>query len=313
MQWLEITIKVKDGGSDIMAEVLREKGADIVSIESVQNKNEGGSDSKWPVAEEQYIYDPNEYMYARAYYEYDEKTNDEIFDFIKSRVDEILSMDLGIDFGECSVYSNMTDDKDWANDWKKFFKPIHITKDVIVKPSWEEYEAQKGDIVLEIDPGLAFGTGMHETTQMCMEFIEKYVNKGATVADVGCGTGILAILAAKIGAKDIKAIDLDPVCIPVARQNTEVNNVGDVIEVIEGDLLDKLKDKVDILIANIVADPIISIIKDLDRVLKPGGYFIASGIIDTREQDVLNALKNKELVLIEKKTEKVWVALVARM
>jgi len=313
MQWLEVAIIVMDAGSDIMAEVLREKGAVGVSIESVQ-KREFTDNGRWPMGEEQYEQDPKEYMYVKAYYNYDESTNDEIINYVKQRVSEIVLMNIqNIELGECTVSYKLADDKDWANDWKKFFKPMHITSSVVVKPSWEQYEAGNDEIVIEIDPGLAFGTGMHETTRMCMELTEKYVKEGMSVADVGCGTGILSILAAKYGAENIKAIDLDPICIPVAKQNAIANNVQDQIEVILGDLTDKLKEKVDIVIANIVADPVIAIISDLKKVLKPGGYFLASGIIDTRIQDVLDALKENGLELIEIKKDKVWVAIVGRL
>lgn len=313
MQWLEIAIMVKDAGADIMAEVLREKGVEIVSIESVKKQNFDDI-IEWSGAKGQYESNTNEYMYVKAYFEYNKETSQDIIDYIKKRVEDIELMHLeSIDLGECTVTHQVIDDEDWANDWKKFFKPMHITKNVVVKPSWEPYNKKDDEIVLVIDPGLAFGTGMHETTKMCMEFIEEYVKKGMTIADVGCGTGILSILAAKKGAKDIKAIDLDPVCIPIAKENAQVNNVQDSVEVIEGDLTEKLKDKVDIVIANIVATPVIEIIKNLDKILKPQGYFIASGIIDDRKQDVLDALEKEGLKLIEIKEEKVWVALVAQI
>lgn len=313
MQWLEIAIMVKDAGADIMAEVLREKGVEIVSIESVKKQNFDDT-IEWSGAKGQYESNTNEYMYVKAYYEYNKETSQDIIDYIKKRVEDIELMHLdSIDLGECTVAYQLIDDEDWANDWKKFFKPMHITKNIVVKPSWEPYNKKDDEIVLVIDPGLAFGTGMHETTKMCMEFIEEYVEKGMTIADVGCGTGILSILAAKLGAKDIKAIDLDPVCIPIAKENTQVNNVQDSVEVIKGDLTEKLKEKADIIIANIVATPIIEIIKKLNKVLKPQGYFIASGIIDDRKQDVLDALEKAGLKLIEIKEEKVWVALVAQI
>ncbi len=313
MQWLEVAIMVKESGSDIMAEVLREKGAVGVSIESAEKTifDEG---SNWPQDEDIYFLDPNEYMYVKAYYKYDEETYKEIVDYIKQRVSDITLMNLeSINLGECTVVYNVANDEDWANDWKKFFVPFHITKNIVVKPSWENYESKDSEIVIEIDPGLAFGTGMHETTKMCMELTEQYVKEGMSVADVGCGTGILSILAAKLGAKNVKAIDFDPICVAVTKQNAISNNVQEQLDVISGNLVDELKEKVDVVIANIVADPIIEIIGVLDRVLKPQGYFIASGIIDTRLPDVLNALKKIGIEPIEIKKDKVWIALVCKM
>ena len=202
--------------------------------------------------------------------------------------------------------------EDWINNWKKYFKPINVGKKLLIRPTWEEkYEAGERK-VLHLEPGLAFGTGTHETTRLCMEFLEKYVKDGDTVLDIGCGSGILSVAALLLGAKNAVGVDIDALAVKTAVQNAEINHVGGKFTGICGDLTDKVSGKYNVVVANIVADVIIMLSKNVENYMNPDTVFLMSGIIDTREQDVLDAIESK-FDIIGRKTERGWVALAAKL
>jgi len=201
-------------------------------------------------------------------------------------------------------------EEDWINNWKKYFKPINVGKKLLIRPTWEdEYEAGERK-VLHLEPGLAFGTGTHETTRLCMELLEKYVKPGFTVLDVGCGSGILSVAALLLGAERAVGVDIDPLAVKTAVQNAEINHVADRFTGIFGDLTEKVSGKYNIVVANIVADVIILLTKDIEQYMHRDTVYLMSGIIDTRENDVLAVLEQK-FNIIACKSEKGWVALAA--
>ncbi len=201
-------------------------------------------------------------------------------------------------------------EEDWINNWKKYFKPINVGKKLLIRPTWEdEYEAGERK-VLHLEPGLAFGTGTHETTRLCMELLEKYVKPGFTVLDVGCGSGILSVAALLLGAERAVGVDIDPLAVKTAVQNAEINHVADRFTGIFGDLTEKVSGKYNIVVANIVADVIILLTKDIEQYMHRDTVYLMSGIIDTRENDVLAVLEQK-FNIIARKSEKGWVALAA--
>lgn len=177
-------------------------------------------------------------------------------------------------------------EQDWANEWKQYFHVTHVGKSLVIKPSWEEYAPKEGEHVIEIDPGMAFGTGTHHTTNMMMERLEKVITPDSTVFDVGTGSGILAIAAAMLGAKSVKAVDIDAVAVRVARENVADNGLSEQIEVREGDLLHGTEGKADVIIANIIADIVIMLLQDIPQKLNDDGVLLASGIIEERMPDV---------------------------
>nr|WP_300002176.1 50S ribosomal protein L11 methyltransferase [Tissierella sp.] len=203
------------------------------------------------------------------------------------------------------------EDEDYLNNWKKYFKPFKIGKNIIIKPSWENYEEEKEDIIIDIDPGMAFGTGTHETTSLCIEALEEHVKDGDTVFDIGCGSGILSIVSAKLGAKDLVAIDLDPACVRISKENIAHNNLSDKIEVKHGDLLEVLEGKADVIVANIIAEAILSITATVKNYLKEDGIFIASGIILDKRDSVLESLNMNGFKLQEIKTQGEWVCIIS--
>ena len=198
-------------------------------------------------------------------------------------------------------------EEDWANNWKEYYKPLHIGKSVVIKPCWEEYEAQEGEKVIELDPGAAFGTGAHETTSMCIELIEKVMTPEIKALDIGCGSGILAIAACKLGAESAVAVDIDSLAVKTTLENAELNGISS-ITAIEGNLTDKVSGKFELVIANIVADVIISLIPDIPTFLKEDGTFICSGIIHDRADEVREAITNGGFVISEELQKKDWHA-----
>ena len=198
-------------------------------------------------------------------------------------------------------------EEDWANNWKEYYKPLHIGKSVVIKPCWEEYEAHGDEKIITLDPGAAFGTGAHETTSMCIELIEGAINSGDTALDIGCGSGILSVSACVLGAKSAVAVDIDPLAVKTTMENAELNGVT-TITAIEGDLTEKLSGKFNLVIANIVADVIISLLPDVPAFLEEGGTFICSGIIHDRADEVRDAIIKNGFLITQELTKKDWHA-----
>lgn len=206
-----------------------------------------------------------------------------------------------------AVTVDKVDDQDWATAWKAYYKPERIGERVVVSPSWETYEPAPGEIVIRLDPGMAFGTGKHPTTAMCVRELECIVGPGMRVLDVGTGSGILSVTAAKLGAGQVVAVDVDTVAVDVARENVDVNGVGDTVTVLQGDLAAGITGQFDIVVANIIADVIIRLLPDVPRLLAPGGRFIGCGIIDERRQDVERAVEAAGLRVDHVRTSGDWV------
>lgn len=203
-------------------------------------------------------------------------------------------------------------EEDWINNWKKYFKPIKVGEKLLIRPTWEdEYDAE-GRAVLHLEPGLAFGTGTHETTRLCMELLEKYVKDKDTVLDMGCGSGILSVAALLLGADSAVGVDIDPLAVKTAIENAEINSVGDKFEGICGNLTEKVTGKYNVVLANIVADIVILLSQDAPNFMYDDTIYIMSGIIDTREEDVLAAISDT-FEIIERREEKGWVAMAAKL
>lgn len=220
------------------------------------------------------------------------------------------------EFGLPPLIDGMTirysEEEDWANAWKQYFKPLRIGKRLIVKPSWEYYKPEEGDLVVEIDPGMAFGTGGHPTTRLCMEALEEQIKPGMTVADIGTGSGILSLAAAQLGAAKIWATDSDLLPRKIATQNILRNGLEETISILELEPFDKVAHDCDLIVANIVANTIIELAPSIAPRLKKGGIFIASGIVEEHHNSVRDALAAVGLTYLETKSEDIWVCLVCR-
>ena len=212
----------------------------------------------------------------------------------------------------CEISQGACREEDWLNNWKKYFKPMPVGEKLLIRPLWEEEYDPQGRTVLHLEPGLAFGTGTHETTRLCLELLEKYVSPGTGFLDMGCGSGILSVAALLLGAKSAVGVDIDPLAVKTAVENARVNGVGERFTGICGNLGEKVTGKFQVAAANIVADIVILLSQDAPRFLTLDSVYIVSGIIDTREQDVLDALSGRFTVL-ERREEKGGVAMALRL
>lgn len=224
------------------------------------------------------------------------------------------------EIGRGTVTLSETEDKDWINNWKTFFKPFRAAENIVIKPTWEEYEKEKdSDILIEIDPGIAFGTGSHETTKLCIQALNKYVKNGDSILDVGCGSGILSIAALKLGARHATAIDIDETAVKVAGENMQVNQISSSqYKLFDGDMISNTYLKVkagmghDIIVANILADVIIPLTGVVRPHLKKGGLYITSGIINTKEEAVHQALLEHGFDIVSVEHMKEWCCFIAK-
>lgn len=312
MKWIEVTIKTTTEAVEAITNILDDLRTGGVMIEDpkdffFQKKNE----LDWDYVEEEVFNKRNiEGVLIKTYIS-EERNVMELVEIIKQKVSALTGF--GIDIGEGSVSLGQVNEEDWANEWKKYYKPTKIGEKLVVKPTWEDYEVQSGDLVIELDPGMAFGTGTHETTTMCMRELEKYVTEDSKVFDIGCGSGILAIAAAKLGAKDVIAVDLDEVAVKVAAENVAHNHVQDSVQVLHGNLIDVVSDKADVVVANIIADIIKILAKDVHSCMKEDAVFISSGIIHAKVDEVKESLIENGFEIIEVKTLGEWNAIVAKL
>lgn len=282
MQWIEVNVQVTHEAVEVVADILTAAGTSGVAIEDPQLINNLRNSGTWELCDipEQ---ENTEIVTVSAYYADDEKLQDRLKQ-IESELAAVEERIGSFRFGNIRFRS--LSEKDWANEWKQYFHVTHVGESLVIKPSWEEYNPKDGEHVIKIDPGMAFGTGTHHTTNMCMTRLEKVLPANAEVFDVGTGSGILAIAAALLGAKSVKAVDIDAVAVRVARENIADNGLEDKIKVKEGDLLRGTEGQADVIIANIIADIIIMLLKDIPGKLKDDGIFLASGIISDRRADV---------------------------
>lgn len=312
MNWTEVTIKTTTEAVESISNILMEERCGGVMIEDpkdflFQKKNE----LDWDYVEEEVFNKSGQDGVLIKTYIPEERNVLELIETVKARI--ALLPSFGLDIGEGSVSLSNVNESDWANEWKKYYKPTKVGKKIVVKPSWEEYEKQEGDLIIELDPGMAFGTGTHETTSMCIRELENYVDETKTVFDIGCGSGILAIAAAQLGAKEVVAGDLDEVAVKVSKENCEINNVSYKVVVKHGSLFEVVDSKADVIVANIIADIIKILAKDVSKFLKDDGVFISSGIILAKIDEVCQALEENgfEIVKVERLGE--WSAIVSKL
>lgn len=308
MKWAEIGIRTTHEATEIIAEIFHELGATGVVIEDPELVNEYRISGAWDYTDIPEAMD-TEVVTVKAYLPVDEELDDKLRIFEK-RVDELAGNNIDKGLGDISC--NEIQEEDWATSWKDFFHPVKVGELIVIKPSWESYPASPNDIIIELDPGMAFGTGTHHTTAMCIRLLEETITGGMDVFDVGTGSGVLAIAAAKLGAKKIMAVDFDAMAVRVAKENVEINQVTDLINVKQGDLMKGIDGKADVIIANIVADIIIRLLEDVPNKLKKGGTMIASGIIAERLGDVTEAVLAQSLVVDKVVEEGGWAAMLIR-
>ncbi|MEG0047774.1 MAG: 50S ribosomal protein L11 methyltransferase [Clostridia bacterium] len=309
MQWCEAIVHTTTEGSDIVSEALMLLGAvgtEIVDRADVPDPSKPGV--YWELYDPKMLDEMPEDVLVKAWFE----QNEHIYTLLESvrlRLEELSLADFGLPMGKLSLDIQNVADEDWSEVWKKFYKPFRVGTKLVVKPTWEPFERKQGDLVIELDPGMAFGTGTHETTFMCMQLLERHLTQGMRVMDVGTGSGILAIAAAKLGAKEVLAIDIDPDAVKVAKENITLNHVNENVRVVVGDLVKSEAMPCELAVANIVADAICMLAGPLTRHLVPHGLLLCSGIIREREQDVLTAAKAAGYQLTDRIEKGEWLAL----
>ena len=309
MKWTQVCIKTTEEASDAISDMLTTIGAGGVVIEDPNEiRRQIESPDSLDYVDDEFMSSLGTEVTIKAYFN-EETTPEELAVLIKEKL-RFISQFLEVGKGYCG-YTDV-DDEDWATAWKKYYKPFHISDGIVIKPTWEEYEPKAGEIVIELDPGMAFGTGTHETTRLCSQLREKYVNKGDNVIDVGCGTGILAIIAIKLGAGHAFAIDIDEVAVGVAGENCILNGVPDSISVKKGVLSDLEPQKADIVVANIIADVVINLSPLMSTYLKKGGILLASGIIRERKEEVIKAYSDLGYEFSSLLEMGEWVAIVLK-
>lgn len=312
MQWCEAVIHTTTEGADLVSEAMMRHGAtgtEIIDRADIPDPHMPGV--HWELYDPKLLEEMPEDVLVKGWFAQDEHTHD-VLGALKGELAQMKSEEYGLCLGTLQMDLQDVADADWAENWKQYYKPFRIGSHLVVKPTWESYDTQPGDVLIELDPGMAFGTGTHETTHMCMELLEKHLQSGMRVMDVGTGSGILAIAAAKLGAENILAIDIDPDAVKVAHENVELNGVQGQVRVVCGDLCKSEAMACELAVANIVADAICMLAEPLTRHLEKGGLLVCSGIIREREQDVLDAATEAGYTVCDRLTLGEWVALCLR-
>lgn len=315
MKWNQFRLKTTTEAEDIVSSMLNDLGIEGVQIEdkiplTQQDKEQMFVDILPDIPEDDGT------AYLTFYLDQDVDTV-QILGEVRQELEDMRNY---VDVGECTIEESETEDVDWVNNWKKYFHQFYID-DILVIPSWEDVKTEDSDkMVIHIDPGTAFGTGMHETTQLCIRALRKYTKKDALVLDVGCGSGILGMLALKFGAGHSIGTDLDPCAIDATHENMEVNGIGkDQYEVMIGNIIDDKAvqdqvgyEKYDIVTANILADVLIPLTPVIVHQMKPGAVYITSGILDIKEEEVRKSVEDAGLTVLEITHQGEWVSITAQ-
>lgn len=310
MAWFELKIKTTSEATEAISNILVELGCEGVAVEDPNDPIFGeGYEGDWDYFDKSEMAFEYEGALIKTYVE--DTGMEALIEAIKERIEGLS--EFGLDYAPGTIETSEVFESDWANEWKKYYKPTKIGEHIVIKPSWEAYEPEPSELIIEIDPGGAFGSGTHETTSMCIEQLDKRVKPETTVFDIGCGSGILAIAAAKLGAKEVIAVDLDEAAVVTSKENVILNHVESQVEVIHGNLMDVVDGKADIVVANIIADIICLLSETIHQFLHKDSVFIASGIINIKLEQVLTTLKANNLEIVEVVEKGEWAAVVSKL
>ena len=315
MKWNRFTIKTKTEAEDVIISALADVGVEGVEIQDKQPLTETDKEQMFVDIMPEGPADDG-IAYLNFYLEEDTETAP-VLEKVRAVLEEVRGY---MDIGEGTITESQTEDKDWINNWKEYFHQFYVD-DILIVPSWEEVkEEDKDKMILHIDPGTAFGTGMHETTQLVIRQLKKFVTKDTQMLDVGTGSGILGIVALKMGAAHVVGTDLDPCAIPAVADNKEANDIKDeTFDMLIGNIIDDKEvqdtvgyEKYDIITANILADVLVPLTPVIVNQMKKGAYYITSGILDVKEEVVVKAVKDAGLQLVEVTHQGEWVSVTAR-
>lgn len=310
MKWSEISIHTTNEAIEPISNILHETGASGLVIEDSQDFDA----IRHAPFGEVYELNPDDYpdegVRIKAYLPLNSFLIETVEE-IKQAINNLLVYD--IDIGPNKVTISEVKEEDWAHAWKKYYHPVKISQKVTIKPTWEEYTPVSSDeVIIELDPGMAFGTGTHPTTVLSIQSLEQYVNKGDTVIDVGSGSGVLSIASALLGAKEVFAYDLDDVAVKSTEENVKLNGLENKITAKQNNLLDNVDMKVDVVVSNILAEIIVRFVEEAWNNLKKGGFFITSGIIQNKKELVKDKLKEKGFEIIAMNEMEGWISIVAK-
>ena len=316
MKWKKFTLTTTTEAVDLVSSMFDEIGIEGIEIEDNIPLTE--AETKGMFIDILPELPPDEGIAKVSFYL---EPDSDIHGMLKRVEEGLLELSMFTDLGDCTIVSGETEDKDWINNWKQYFKPFTVD-DILIKPTWEEIpEEHKDKLLIEIDPGTAFGTGQHETTQLCIRQLQKYITPETTLLDVGTGSGILGITALKLGAKEVFGTDLDENAIIAVKENMEANEIPvDKFQVLQGNIIDDRTiqekagfEKYDVVVANILADIIILLQKEISVHMKKDAIFITSGIINMKEEAVKKAFKeNEAFELVETTYQGEWISITVR-
>jgi len=309
MKWSEITIHTTQEAIEAVANILHEAGAGGVIIEDPEVLERDWETKYGEIYELSPDDFPTDGVYVKAYLLMNSYLMETV-ESIKQAINNLFSYDINIGSGKVTI--SEVNEEDWASNWKKYYKPVQVSDKIWIKPTWEEVKEEPNALMIELDPGMAFGTGTHPTTVMCIKALEKVIKGNEHVIDVGCGTGVLSIAAAKLGAKSVLALDLDEVAVKSAKINTKINHVDNIVDVKQNNLIEQIDNQPDVVVANILAEVIIRFTGDVARILKNDGWFITSGIIQAKSNLVRETLERENFEIKEILQEEDWVAFIAK-
>ncbi|MDO4868890.1 MAG: 50S ribosomal protein L11 methyltransferase [Bacillota bacterium] len=320
MKYIELKVHASRQGIEMVTELFLKNGIDQVSIddpEDLQDILNKEHEYEWDYIDDKVKARPDREPTISAYFE-DSEENKAMIQHLKLEIMMLKGREQygeygpDADFGRLYAEDIPVDDADWKDKWKENFKPVKVTDRIVVKPTWEEYEAKAGELILQIDPGMAFGTGTHETTSLCMKLLEKYMGENDAVLDVGCGSGILSIAAALLGSRSVLGIEIDEDAVKVAGENVDLNGVSDSVRVQQGDLTKGIDFKADLIVANLMHHLVMELARDAADHLADGGVFISSGILLEKKEQVENAVREAGFEILEIPEDGEWCAIAAR-
>lgn len=310
MKWSEICIHTTQEAVEPICNILHEAGSSGVVIEDPLDLARdwvGNYGEVYKLNPDDY---PEEGVMVKAYLPVNSFLGETV-EQIKEAINNLLLYD--IDLGYNKITISEVNEEEWATAWKKYYKPVKISEKITITPTWEDYEPVESDeIIIELDPGMAFGTGTHPTTVLCIQALEKMLKKGDKVLDVGTGSGILSIASAYLGASSVLGVDLDEVAVKSAGLNVKLNKVQDTVTVRQNNLVDNIEEHVDVMLANLLAEIVVRLADGAEKLVKPGGYLISSGIIKTKKQEVKDALEAHNFTILEILEMEDWIAMVAQ-
>jgi ribosomal protein L11 methyltransferase len=310
VKWTELSVLTTTEAVEAVSNIFHEAGASGVVIEESSELSKNRENQYGEI----YELNPDDYpaqgVIVKAYLPASSFLAETIEE-IKLAIANLKNFDINV--GENILTTCEVHEEDWATAWKQYYHPIKVSERFTIVPTWEDYQPKNSDeIIIELDPGMAFGTGTHPTTVMCLQALEKTVKAGDVVIDVGTGSGVLSIASALLGANKVHALDLDPVAVKSAQENVQLNHVEKIVEVEQGNLLEKVQTEADVVVANILAEVIMTFTDDAYSIIKPGGFFITSGIIGAKKEVVKSALEKSGFIIEEVLMLEDWVSIIAK-